>query len=91
MKLWQKIAAVLVLAMAGLAGSLGTSMDVQALNTQDILKKWTFVGFRTCAQSKINSPLSTEQSGAVASSVMKEAGTVNLPSYGFGGVSGGGR
>ena len=88
MRIWRRLLVVLALAMVVVAGLLSASGDAQALNTQDILKKWTFVGFRTCAQSNINSPLSTEQSGSVADAVMKAEGTVNLPSYGFGGVSG---
>ncbi len=66
---------------------LFANVNVHAADTSSIMKKWVFTGYAACARDAINTPLSNKenQSGLVSESVFdKRAGSVNLPSYGFG-------
>lgn len=71
-----------------------SSNTYAAVSRSDILKKWTFAGYRQCVTNDkaINTSIDSKSgNGKVADSVMKKnKGTVYLPSYSFGhSVSGG--
>ncbi|MBR3322225.1 hypothetical protein IKG05_01130 [Candidatus Saccharibacteria bacterium] len=87
MRLGRKIWVVLALIMTGMLGVLGTSVDVQALDKNEILKKWVFVGYMDCiGNGHMNTTLSniSPPSSSVAASVMKQDGSrIYLPSYNF--------